>query len=264
MKKLFLITTLSFFISNLNAQFASVDFHFINDGMEEQYLELEKIFLEFHKQNIADGKLSGWSLFKVESTNSDDDANSPDYMTLNRFESMEALKNVYEGVTYDGFVKMVKKRMKGKMSTKEIKKILEAKTKKTFHSYVIELKDQTVPPVEMELGETLNVYAMVQNVEDYEKFESFFAKPILQSSVDSGDLKWWGFTKVLERNEEALTEITHFTWDIPVEGKKIGWFSDKSKSMFGGEFIFDKLANLIGESRTVLGNGKLRLVMTAD
>jgi hypothetical protein len=116
----------------------------------------------------------------------------------------------------------------------------------------------------MEIGETLNVYVMVQNVQYYEIFESFFARPILQNGVYRGDIKWWGFTNVLERNEDAFTEITHFTLEIPIEGKKIELFIDKNKSMIGGEFIFDKVPNLVREPRTVLGNGKLKLLMTVD
>lgn len=47
------------------AQFAAIDFFEINDGMEDQYLELEKVWVEFHKQNIEDGKMYGWYLFKI-------------------------------------------------------------------------------------------------------------------------------------------------------------------------------------------------------
>ena len=57
-----------------------------------------------------------------------------------------------------------------------------------------------------------------------------------------------GLFEVLERNKDAFTEITHSKLDIPVEVKKGEWFSNKSRSIFGGEFIFNNVANLVGES----------------
>lgn len=63
MKKIILLLLLS--PSLIMAQFAAIDFFEINDGMEDQYLELEKVWVEFHKQNIEDGKMYGWYLFKI-------------------------------------------------------------------------------------------------------------------------------------------------------------------------------------------------------
>jgi hypothetical protein len=259
MKKIILLLLLS--PSLIMAQFAAIDFFEINDGMEDQYLELEKVWVEFHKQNIEDGKMYGWSLFKVESSNSEN-GEGPDYMTLNRFETKEDMDSIWNGVTMESFLKVVGKRLKGKMSSRQIKKILEAKVKKSHHHYVIELKDQTMPPVEMEIGEILNVDAMVQNVDDYEKYESNWAKPIFQNNVDDGNVKWWGFTKVIDRNDQAIEQITHFTWRIPVMGKNLDWKSEKNQSMFGGEFTFGKIVGLVQESRNVFGNGKLKLIMS--
>jgi hypothetical protein len=259
MKKIIILLLLSpIFIT---AQVASVDFFVINDGMEEEYLEMEKVWVEFHKQMIAEGKMYGWSLFKVVSTSSEE-GDSPDYMTLNRFESIEAMEAMWSDMNYEKFLKIVKKKVKGKLSTRKIKKIVEAKVKKSHHSYVIEMTDQTVPSIEMEVGEILQVDAMIQQVDDYEGYETNIAKPILQRNVNDGNLKWWGLTKVSNRNDQALKEITHFTWQIPVEGKEMDWWSEKSSSIFGGEFAYGKLANLVGESRKVLGSGKLQLIIS--
>ena len=72
---------------------------------------------------------------------------------------------------------------------------------------------------------------------DYEQYESNWAKPIFQDNVNQKMLKWWGFTKVIDKNEQALSDITHFTWKIPVEGKKPQWNSKKSQAMFGGIYL---------------------------
>ena len=52
MKKNFLILTALGLFNFLSAQVASIDFFFIKDGMEKEYLELEKVWVEFHKQMI--------------------------------------------------------------------------------------------------------------------------------------------------------------------------------------------------------------------
>ena len=104
---------------------------------------------------------------------------------------------------------------------------------------------------------------MVQRNEDYESLESNFAKPIVQDNVKQGNLKWWGFTKVIDRNDQAIKEISHFTWQIRVPGKRIKWMSETSKNMFGGEFTFGKLSEMMGASRDVMGSAKLKLIMKA-
>ena len=261
MKKLLLLailltSTFSF------TQVATIDIFFLKEGMEKQYLELEEVWSEFHSQMIEEGKMYGWSLFKIESV-SNPGLDVPQYMTLNRFESIEALKKAYVGMTPDKFNKIVRKRLRGKLTSKQIRKILKTNPKKMHHSYTIELTDQTMPSVEMNVGEVINVDAMVQKNPDYEQYESNWAKPIFQDNVNQKMLKWWGFTKVIDKNEQALSDITHFTWKIPVEGKKPRWNSKRSQAMFGGEFTFKKLANLVGNSRDMLGSAKLKLIKVA-
>ena len=261
MKKAFLLLTL-LSLSFSFSQIATIDIFFLKDGMEKDYLKLEEVWSEFHSQMVEDGKMYGWSLFKIESV-SNPGTDVPHYMTLNRFESIEALKTLYDGITPNDFIKIVRKRLRGKLTSKQIRKILETNPKKMHHSYTIELIDQTMPSVEMKVGEIINVDAMVQKNPDYEKYESNWAKPIMQDNVDQNMLKWWGFTKVIDKNEQAANEITHFTWQMPVEGKKRQFNSKKYQSMFGGEFTFNKLVDLVGNSRDMIGSAKLKLIKIA-
>ena len=247
----------------LIGQVANVNFFFIKDGKEEEYLKLEKIWSEYHKQMIAEKKMFGWSLFKIESTSGNAD-DAPDYMTLDRYESIDAMNSLWDSFSIDKFKKLVRKKLSGKMSPKEIKKILESNPKRLSHTYTVELTDQTLPSIEIEVGEVLTIDAMVQRVDDYEKYESNWAKPIFQNNVDEGNVKWWGFTKIINRNNQALDEITHFTWRVPVKGRKMDFRSEKNQAMFGGDFTFGKIVELVGESRDILGKGKLKLIMSEN
>ena len=80
--------------------------------------------------------------------------------------------------------------------------------------------DQTLPSVEMNVVNG-NVDAMVQRNEDYESLESNFAKPIVQDNVEQGNLKWWGFTKVIDRNDQAIKKISDFTYKLGFLGKEL-------------------------------------------
>ena len=113
---------------------SSVDFHVVNDGMESDYLKLEQIWREFHEKNIEDGTMIRWTLLKVNE-NKGGLANGATYVTVNTFPSEEVAKSIWEGMTREKFRKLVRKRLKGKMTSKEMNKTLELKTQKGVHSY---------------------------------------------------------------------------------------------------------------------------------
>ena len=46
-----------------------------------------------------------------------------------------------------------------------IKKILQAKGKKSHHRYILESKDQTITYFELEIGQVINIDEIVQEVD---------------------------------------------------------------------------------------------------
>ena len=258
MKKILITLILIPYIS-FSQVVSSVDFHVVNDGMESDYLKLEQIWREFHEKNIEDGTMIRWTLFKVNE-NKGGLANGASYVTVNTFPSEEVAKSIWEGMTREKFRKLVRKRLKGKMTSKEINKTLELKTQKVVHSYYIEPLGGTTTTASLEIGDKIFLDAMSQQNEEYEKYENFFAKEVMQYNVDNGNLKLWGFTKVKSTNDSALKDVTHFTWRVPVKGGSFEWNSDSLIKKFGNKFVYDKMWKLTGESRTVPGNVRLEII----
>ena len=258
MKKILITLILIPYIS-FSQVVSSVDFHVVNDGMESDYLKLEQIWREFHEKNIEDGTMIRWTLFKVNE-NKGGLANGASYVTVNTFPSEEVAKSIWEGMTREKFRKLVRKRLKGKMTFKEINKTLELKTQKGVHSYYIEPLGGTTTTASIEIGDKIFLDAMSQQNEEYEKYENFFAKEVMQYNVDNGNLKLWGFTKVNSSNDSALKDVTHFTWRVPVKGGSFEWNSDSLIKKFGNKFVYDKMWKLTGESRTVPGNVRLEII----
>ena len=258
MKKILITIILIPYIS-FSQVVSSVDFHVVNDGMESDYLKLEQIWREFHGKSIEDGKMIRWTLLKVNE-NKGGLANGATYVTVNTFPSEEVAKSIWEGMTGEKFRKLVKKRLKGKMTSKEMNKTLELKTQKGVHSYFIKPLGGTTTTASLEIGDIIFLDAMSQQNEEYEKYENFFAKEVMQYNVDNGNLKLWGFTKVNSSNDSALKDITHFTWRVPVKGGSFEWNSDSLIKKFGNKFVYDKMWELTSQSRTVPGNVKLEII----
>ena len=259
MKKIIFLFLLFISTSSFAQVVSSVDFHVINDGMEEEYIKLEKIWREFHSQNIEEGKMIRWSMLKVIESNGgpNDTAN---YITVNTYNSIESYNSIWDNITLEKFTKLVRKRLRGKMSNKEIKKVLNAKIKKGHRSYMITPVDGTTPPANLKIGDYILLDAMSQNSEDYEDYEKLFAKPIMQYNVDKGSLNLWGFTKIFDRNETAMKEPTHFTWRVPSDSKEFDWGSAAIHEKFGNKFVYDKMWELAVASRKVVGSAKLEIV----
>ena len=259
MKKFITLFFLFISASTFSQVVSSVDFHVINDGMEEDYLKLEKIWREFHSQNIEDGKMIRWSMLKVVESNGGP-SDTANYITVNTYNSLESFNSIWDNITLEKFTKVVRKRLRGKMSNKEINRVLNAKIKKGHRSYMITPVDGTSPPANLKIGDYILLDAMSQNNKDYENYEKLFAKPIMQHNVDNGSLNLWGFTKIFDRNETAMKEPTHFTWRVPSKTKDFDWDSAVLHDKFGNKFVYDKMWELAIDSRKVVGSSKLEIV----
>jgi hypothetical protein len=238
---------------------SSVDFHILNEGMEEEYIKLEKIWREFHSQNIEDGKMIRWTMLKVNESNGGP-KDTPSFVTVNTYNSIESFNSIWDNITPEKFTKLVRKRLKGKMSSRQIKEILNAKIKKGHRSYMISPLEGTAPAAKLKVGDNILLDAMSQTNDEYESYEKSFAKSVMQYNVDNGTLNLWGFTKIFNRNESAMKEPTHFTWRVPVNNKEFEWDNETLHDKFGNKFVYDKMWQLTSESRKVIGNANLEIV----
>ena len=83
-----LFTLLFTFSISVNSQYAVLDFFVLEDGMEKEYLELEKLWKEYHQLNADQNITNGWALWKLPPSESDDEKTAH-YLTINQFTSKE-------------------------------------------------------------------------------------------------------------------------------------------------------------------------------
>ena len=257
MKKFLLLLLVPFFGFS---QYATVDFIVLNEGTEEDYHKLEKVWKVYHQKSIDIGEKSGWAVWKR--TPKDDDGElAADYVVFNQFTSKEQMGNWMNKFDLKKAISVMKTGLKGKMSSRTINKIVNngPNVKKQVRIYTIELLDATPWSEDiLKIGDKMTFAPMNQTTEDYEQVESNIYKPHVLKQVENGNHKWWGFTKVIDRNENAYEQISHITWNIPVEGAK---FSDY---FVENDFITKVLSDKVGSSRQMNPGSELTLVYQSE
>ena len=242
------------------SQYATADFIVLNEGSEEDYHKLEKVWRVYHQKSIDAGEKSGWAVWKR--TPKDDDGElAADYVVFNQFTSEEQMENWMNNFDLKKAISEMKNGLKGKMSSRAINKIIEngPNIKKQVRIYTIEMLDATPWSKDIiKIGDKMTFAPMIQTTEDYEQVESNIYKPHILKQVENGKHKWWGFTKVIDRNENAYEQISHITWNIPVEGAK---FSDY---FVENDFITKVLSDKVGSSRQMMNSQELTLVYQND
>ncbi len=258
MKKFSLIIILVFIAKLSFAQYAVVDFFVLNDGMENNYLELENLWSEFHQSTVDNNSKIGWSLWKILPKKNQNE-NTAHYMTVNQFLSKDQFDLAYKKFNYSDVVKTIKTKLRGEMSSRDVDKILDKKVKKKIRTYYIEMVDQTIfAGGDLKVGDKMGMTVMIQKDKEYEKFESNVAKPFFNQQVLKGNLRWWALTKIVDRNDEAYQDGTHFTWRVPVKGKK--W----EPIIFENDFITDQIWKLTSSTRETKPPADLELIMRTN
>ena len=132
---------------------------------------------------------------------------------------------------------------KGKLSKSKYKKEF-AKwqgTRKKTSRFLVERLDNTewkIPP-----GSETKVYfnGFQALNDDYENYEMKFFKKWHEKRMETGDLGWWEFNKVISRSDNENQDVTHFTMDIALIDNYMGSypqpteFSDQMLIKHGSE-----------------------------
>jgi len=246
MKKLFfallLIPMMSF------SQSAFADFKVIEN--EEEYMELEKLWKPYHLKMIEEGKMQAWFLFKVNSLNVEMEK-PPTHVTINVFKDADQLKSYSEKWNEAEFKNIVKSQFKKSY----INKVLAKNPVTENRRYLLKYIDQTIQAGGfLKVGDVVTVGAMIQKTDDYEKVETHIYKPYVESQILKGNHRWWGLTKIEDSSENALKQFTHFTWNIPVEGKSFDAY------FLQNQFVSDKMAEIVNSSRDMPITGSMELI----
>ena len=259
MKNIFYLLILFPFL--VSAQYAVADFIVLNDGKEKEYEKLEMAWSIFRQNQIDKGQKMNWAVWK-RTPQKNDKANAADYVVFNQFQTKEEMDNYLKGdakFSFNAAASIMSKGMRGMSKSSIVRLITPNKNniKKEVRRYCIQLLDATpFTGGDLKIGEKINMGAMVQKSDEYEQMESNLYKPYVLEQVKNGLHRGWAFVKIIDKSENAFNDVTHFTFNIPVEGAKWPPFFVEN------EFITKKLSDMMLNARdTPYGSGELTLVM---
>ena len=215
------------------SQYAASSFVTLNEGMEEAYLKIEKLWSEYHKEAVKKGHKNSWSIWKVDPNGYDDKIEKsriPHFMIVETFATKEKMDEEFARYDKKGLANiraLIKKKMKGKMSSSQVDKILSKNVEKERRGYLHQgLAATPFTGGSLKPGDKMQVAPMQQLQDDYEKFETEFYQKIFLDNIMKGNHRWWGFTKIIGRSDNALTFNTHAAWNIGIEGKELEFPQD--------------------------------------
>ena len=250
MKKILLI--LLVFPITLSAQYALADFVVINEGMDADYHKLEKVWGAWHQNSIDKGEKTGWAVWK-RTPNDNDGENAAHYVIFNQFSSKEQMDNSMNNFNLDNAIKIMKMKLKGKMSSRTINGIMNKDVKKQVRSYTLQMVDAT-PLVggDIKIGDKMSFATMSQKEDDYEEYESNVWKPYFLDEIMRNNHRWWALTKIVDRNENAYKKPSHLVWNIGVENPKEFLIKD--------DFISNKMRGMMDTFREMGNAQELTLI----
>jgi len=175
----------------------------------------------------------GWSVWKRTARDNDNE-NAAHYVVFNQFASKEQSDKAMKNWNMDKAISMMKAGLKGKMSSRTVNNIVKNgnNLKKQDRQYSIQLIDATVfTGGDLKKGDKMSFATMTQKQDDYEQYESEVWKPVFEREVLRNNHRWWALTKIVERNEPAYQNATHFVWNISVKNPKPFLNEDDYKSI---------------------------------
>ena len=93
MKKLLSISLLLFINFSISQTQISYEAIWLNEGMEEQYIEVEKFWSEIKKEAISRDLQNGWVVWKViKDPENESHSNKPDYIVMNAYKDEDQRK----------------------------------------------------------------------------------------------------------------------------------------------------------------------------
>ncbi len=242
------------------AQYASASYIVLHEGMENDYLQLESVWQAYHKESIAMGHKTGWSIWKIAKNQDDsyEPGTYPDYLITEQFSSKKQMDEEFNRYAegYESMKTIMKKNLKGKYSNKQIEKILAKAPKKEVRTYIHELVAATpMTGGDIKVGDVMMVATMEQLRDDYEQFETEFYRDRFAENVMKGNHRFWGFSRIIDRNEAAYEAPTHNAWNMLIDGKELAMPDD---------FVSRKIFELTSEVRKMYTPQELTLVYTAQ
>ena len=219
-KKLFLFTALIVFQMGFS-QIAVMEEVTLKEGVDSDYLKLEKMWSNVHEKIHEMGRKAGWFLFKVVPADNGvqwpPNSSSPwcDYIIFNIY-SDEAQMNGGWGIgdTPKEAQAFIRKANYSKMKNSEIsrlQKIGDLREKTTI--YTMETVDATIDVGSIKTGDKALILGIEQLNEDYENFETKWFKTRHNESILNGQRLAWYLNRISARSDNAYKPVSHIIFE---------------------------------------------------
>jgi hypothetical protein len=211
MKKLLSISLLLFINFSISQTQISYEAIWLNEGMEEQYMEVEKFWSEIKKEAISRNLQEGWVVWKViKNPENESHSKKPDYIVMNAYKDEDQRK---KQVNWE---ELGRQAYKGKLSKSKYKKEFGKwqGTRKKTSRFLVERLDNTEWKVPQDSKTKVYFNGFQALNDDYENYEMKYFKKWHEKRMEAGELGWWEFNKVINRSENENQDVTHFTMDV--------------------------------------------------
>ena len=256
MKKLFFLFLLAPAITL--AQYVTAEFVVLNNGSDADYNQLEKVWKVYHQKSVDSGEKLGWSVWKRTAKENDGEG-AAHYVIFNQFTSKAQRDKMMKGWSMSKATSIMKAGLKGKMSSRTIDNVVKKgnQIKKQVRQYELQVVDAT-PFVggDLKKGDKMSYAAMTQKLDDYEQYESEVWKPMFEREILRNNFRWWGLTKIVNRNDSAYKKPTHLVWNIPVKNGK-PFMEDEN-------FMARKMRSMMDDYREMSPGNELSLVYSTN
>lgn len=198
MKKLLILSMVIFMTLSIRAQDSSSDLYLVfefmkvNDEQGSNYIEVEEFWSGIHKQRIADKKITGWDLWSLTPSGSEQGSQ---YLTVTLYSS---LQDMLAPINFDDIMASAKKAYPDK-SDEDFTAMMNKTTasRDIAHQLFLKQIDATEGDFEMAVGTMAAMGLMKQVNNNYEKAESEVFKPWHQQMVNDGKKGSWGLIRVI-------------------------------------------------------------------
>ena len=187
----------------------------LNEGLSDQYNEFEKFWGVVKEKQIADGKLLGWFIWKVDPSSNE---NNPwaEYLIVNVYKDKNQMDEMSSKSTkwWSSYIKIAHKgKTKRSVIKKYTKESLNNKYRKTSVNYVNKgLSSFLTEGASPQEGITGRYFGMEQLNEDYVNFEINYFGP---NHIKNGSRVYWELNEIIDRSENAYKPVTHMIFEIP-------------------------------------------------
>ena len=221
MKKILFVFITLFALKTGFSQIAVMEEITLKEGVENDYLKLEKMWSNVHEEIHAMGNKAGWFLFKVipteEGVNWPPNGSNPwcEYIIFNIYTDSDQMSKGWGiGSNRKESQAFIRKANYNKMKSSEISRLLKiGNLREKTTIYRMETVDATIDVGALKIGDKAIILGIEELNEDYENFETKWFKTRHNESILKGQRLAWYLNRINSRSDNAYQPVSHIIFE---------------------------------------------------